>query len=92
MVTDERNNTKRKGLLNTMRELTHTLYGAIRAHYEGERSKALYQLDLAFQKQVAIGEHLKIVEDSVVLIKQLAEAEEALDSLEKNFGVYNGRD
>ena len=70
------------------RELNYTLYKAIHAHYEGERTKALYQLDLAFQKPVAIGEHPKIVEDSVVLIKQLAEAEEALETLEKNFGIY----
>ena len=45
MVTDERYNTKRKGLFNTMRELTQTLYKAVRSHYEGERSKFLYQLD-----------------------------------------------
>ena len=51
-----------------MRELTQTLYKAVRSHYEGERSKFLYQLDLAFQKPVAIGEHPKIVEDTVVLI------------------------
>tara|TARA_E500000178_G_scaffold267468_1_gene264959 strand:+ start:2034 stop:2261 length:228 start_codon:yes stop_codon:yes gene_type:complete len=74
-----------------MRELTSTLYGAIRAHYEGERTKALYQLDLAFQKPVAIGEHPKIVEDSIALVKQLAEAEEALQTLENNFGAYNDR-
>ena len=50
MVTNERYNTKRKGLFNTMtRELNYTLYKAIHAHYEGERTKALYQLDLAFQ-------------------------------------------
>ena len=75
-----------------MRELTQTLYKAVRSHYEGERSKFLYQLDLAFQKPVAIGEHPKIVEDTVVLIKQLAEAEEALETLDKNFGAYNERD
>ena len=73
------------------RELNYTLYKAIHAYYEGERTKYLYQLDLAFQKPVAIGEHPKIVEDSVVLIKQLAEAEEALETLEKNFGVYEER-
>ena len=63
MVTDERYNTKRKGLFNTMRELTSTLYKSLKCHYKGEINKALYQLDLAFQKPVAIGEHPKIVED-----------------------------
>ena len=71
-----------------MRELTSTLYKSLKCHYKGEINKALYQLDLAFQKPVAIGEHPKIVEDCIVLIKQLAEAEESLETLEKNFGVY----
>jgi hypothetical protein len=75
-----------------MRELTNTLYKSLRCHYKAEANKALYQLDLAFQKPVAIGEHPKIVEDSIVLIKQLAEAEEALEALENNFGAYNERD
>jgi hypothetical protein len=72
-----------------MRELTNTLFKSLRCHYKAEINKAMYQLDLAFQKPVAIGEHPKIVDDSIVLIKQLAEAEEALETLEKNFGVYD---
>ena len=72
-----------------MRELTTTLVKSLRNHYEAEVNKALYQLDLAFQKPVAIGEHPKIVEDCIVLIKQLSEAEEALETLQKNFGAYN---
>ena len=56
-----------------MRELNNTLYKAIKAYYEGERSKALQQLDLAFQNPVAIGEHPKILDDSIVLLKQLSE-------------------
>ena len=71
-----------------MRELTTTLVKSLRSHYEAEVNKALYQLDLAFQKPVAIGEHPKIVEDCFVLIIQLSDAEEALETLEKNFGVY----
>ena len=71
-----------------MRELTNSLYMSLKCHYKGQANKALYQLDLAFQKPVAIGEHPKIVEDCIVLIKQLAEAEEALETLEQNFGVY----
>ena len=65
-----------------MRELTTTLVKSLRSHYEAEVNKALYQLDLAFQKPVALGEHTKIVEDCIVLIKQLSEAEEALETLE----------
>ena len=69
-----------------MRKLNYTLYKAMQAYYEGERTKALYQLDLAFQNPVAIGD------DSVVLLKQLSEAEEALERLEKNFGDFNDKD
>tara|TARA_R100000329_G_scaffold2101_2_gene3372 strand:+ start:264 stop:488 length:225 start_codon:yes stop_codon:yes gene_type:complete len=72
-----------------MRELTNTLYNSLKCHYKAEKNRVLYQLDLAFQKPVAIGEHPKIVEDSIVLLKQLSEAEEALETLEKNFGIYN---
>ena len=64
----------------------------MRCHYKAEVNKALYQHDLAFQKPVAIGEHPKIVEESIVLVKQLAEAEEAVETLEKNVGAYNERD
>ncbi len=71
-----------------MRELTNSLYMSLKCHYKGQANKALYQLDLAFQKPVAIGEHPKIVEDCITLIKELSEAEEALETLEKNFGIY----
>ena len=71
------------------RELSYTLFKALRCHYKSKVNEILYQLDLAFQKPVAIGEHPKIVEDCIVLIKQLSEAEEALETLEKNFGAYN---
>ena len=74
-----------------MRELTNTLYMSLRCHYKSQVNKALYQLDLAFQKPVAIGEHPKLVDDCVILIKQLSEAEEALETLEKNFGIYKVR-
>ena len=74
-----------------MRELTNSLYMSLKCHYKGQVIKALYQLDLAFQKPVAIGEHPKIVDDCIVLIKELSEAEEALETLEKNFGIYHER-
>ena len=74
-----------------MRELTNSLYMSLKCHYKGQVNKALYQLDLAFQKPVAIGEHPKIVDDCIVLIKELSEAEEALETLEKIFGIYHER-
>jgi len=69
-----------------MRELDKTLFKSLRCHYKAEVNKALYHLDLSFQTPIAVGEHPKIVDDCIVLLKQLAEAEEALETLEKNFG------
>ena len=65
------------------RELNYTLYKAIHAHYEGERTKALYQLDLAFQKPVAIGEHPQHVDEADKLIEKIAAAEEKLRVLQE---------
>ena len=39
-----------------MRELSETLYKSLRCHYKAEVNRTLYQLDLAFQKPVAIGD------------------------------------
>ena len=64
---------------------------ALEDRYNAQISEAEATLKIYLEKPVAIGEHPKIVEDSVVLIKQLAEAEEALETLEKNFGVYEER-
>ena len=67
-------------------KLKQNLYNAILKHYQSQKETALYQLNLAFENPVAVGEHPKIVDDCILLLKQLAEAEEALETLEKNFG------
>jgi|TARA_R110000824_G_scaffold107395_2_gene253667 hypothetical protein len=69
--------------------LTKGLYDAIQANFVAQRDKAMYQMHLAFQNPVAVGEHPKIVEDCLELLKQISEAEEALESLEANFGDMN---
>ena len=74
---------------NFLDHLTKGLYDAIQANFVAQRDKAMYQMHLAFQNPVAVGEHPKIVEDCLELLKQISEAEEALEALEANFGDMN---
>lgn len=69
--------------------LSKSLYNALQRHYEAKHSKAKFQLDLAFRRSVAIGDHPQIVDDSIKLIDEMAAAEEALTVLTKHYGRYN---
>tara|TARA_R100001082_G_scaffold37249_1_gene19605 strand:- start:3234 stop:3452 length:219 start_codon:yes stop_codon:yes gene_type:complete len=69
--------------------LSKSLYDALQRHYEAKHSKAKFQLDLAFRRSVAIGDHPQIVDDSIKLIDEMAAAEEALTVLTKHYGRYN---
>ena len=69
--------------------LSISLYDALQRHYEAKHSKAKFQLDLAFRRSVAIGDHPQIVDDSIKLIDEMAAAEEALTVLTKHYGRYN---
>ena len=69
--------------------LKKNLYSAIKKHFEAKRDKAIYQLNLAFQKSVAVGEHPKIVEDAITLTEEIAAADEAIAALESYFGDMN---
>ena len=67
-------------------KLKQNLYNAILKHYQSQKETALYQLNLAFKNPVAVGEHPKIVEDSIVLIRTISEADEAIEALNSYFG------
>ena len=69
--------------------LSKSLYNALQKYYEAKHSKAKFQLDLAFRRSVAIGDHPQIVDDSIKLIDEMAAAEEALTVLTKHYGRYN---
>ena len=69
--------------------LKKNLYSALTKHFEAKREKAIYQLNLAFQKSVSVGEHPKIVEDAIVLTEEIATADEAIDALQSYFGDMN---
>ena len=61
-------------------------YRALLKHFEAERDRCLYQLNLSFENPVAVGEHPTLLEDDKKLIADLAHAEECIDSLTINFG------
>jgi hypothetical protein len=87
MVRNAGHNKTRKGLYDM--NLSRGLYGALQKHYEAKHSKAKFQLDLAFRRSVAIGDHPQIVDDSIKLIDEMASAEESLAVLLKHYGRYN---
>ena len=67
-------------------ELKENLYKALIKHFEAKRERALFQINLGFQKPVAVGEHPTLVGDMIKLTEEVAAAEEALEILNKYFG------
>jgi hypothetical protein len=63
------------------------LLRAALAHFDSQRQKALATLDIYLHRPTAIGDHPDLVSEIVTAAKDLAEAEEALDTLERNFLV-----
>ena len=45
--------------------LKQNLYTALHDHYIAKRNKAVFQMNLAFEKPVAVGDHPQIVDDCV---------------------------
>lgn len=65
--------------------LTSQLMRAVLARFEAERQEALATLELYLTASVGVGEHPKIIEELAAATRQLADAEEALETLNKNF-------
>jgi hypothetical protein len=63
------------------------LLRAALAHFDAQRQSALATLDIYLHKPTAIGNHPNLVSEIVTATKDLAEAEQALDTLERNFLV-----
>ena len=55
------------------------------ARFQADRHEALATLDIYLHNSVAIGDHSSILEEVITATKKLAEAEEALASLQINF-------
>ena len=54
-------------------------------YWQSQKSQALATLELYFNKSVGIGEHSNLLDELKKWTSKLTEAEEALDSLKKNF-------
>ena len=61
------------------------LYNALVAHYKAQKAEARAILEVYFNNSVGIGEHSGILNELREWTSKLTEAEEALDSLQKNF-------
>ena len=54
--------------------------------YEAQKSEALAHLEILFNKSVGIGEHTDILTEIDKWINSLSQAEENLNTIQKNFG------
>ena len=61
------------------------LYNALKSKYEAEKASALATLDVYFTNAAGIGEHPQIVEEMAKQLELLANAEDCLESLGRNF-------
>jgi hypothetical protein len=65
--------------------LSNQLMRATLARFEADRQEALATIQLYLTAPAGVGEHPKIVEEIASATRLLAEAEEALDTLNRNF-------
>ena len=70
--------------MNTKNEL----YEALKAKMHSQRATALATLSVYFNYPAGIGEHPQIVEEMEKLLKEIAEAEDCLETLKDNFHEY----
>ena len=63
------------------------MYKATVASFQAQREEALAVLQLYFTSSVAVGDHPTHLQDIKTWVSKLAEAEDALACIEKNFAV-----
>ena len=63
----------------------HLLHDALLAHFEAERTAALATIQVYYESSAGIGEHPQVVEEMAKQVEKLAAAEDALESLTRNF-------
>ena len=61
------------------------IVNALISRCRAQRDEALAALSVLINTSVGVGEHPTHVADAAVLLQKLAEAEEQLESLERNF-------
>lgn len=67
-------------------KLKRDLYKALYANYQAKKDKALFQLNLAFENPVAVGEHPQLVDDCIKLVDDISAADESLETLASYYG------
>ena len=70
---------------NTVHPLGSQLMHALIARFEADRQQALAIIHLYLNAAVGVVEHPNIVSELATATKQLGEAEEALECLQRNF-------
>jgi len=68
-----------------MKKNNKLLYNALKSKYEAQRAEALATLDVYYKNAAGIGEHPQVVEEMAKQLESLANAEDCLGSLKKNF-------
>jgi|TARA_Y100000296_G_C5172692_1_gene258187 hypothetical protein len=69
----------------TRTRIASQLLRAALAQFDAQRQTALAILDIYLHKPTAVGDHPNLVGEIVQATKDLAAAEEAMESLERNF-------
>ena len=67
------------------------LLNAAKKHYEAKKSEALAHLDILFNDSVGIGEHTDLLSEVKKWTESLSQAEENLETLNKNFDVSQSK-
>lgn len=71
--------------MSTPSSTPQLIVNALISRFRADRDEALAELSVLINTSVGVGEHPTHVSDAACLLKQLADAEECLASLERNF-------
>jgi hypothetical protein len=71
------------------KEIAHE---ALRTHFLGEQQAALHNLMVYFENPAGIGEHPELQEEMRQQLEKIANAEDALETLERHKEVLLGMD
>ena len=63
-----------------------TLYRALKLKYEAQEAEARANLEVYFNNSAGVGEHPDIIEAMDQQVDKLAQAQDKLEALEKEFG------
>ena len=68
-------------------DTSELLYEALVRHYHGEMKKAEATLQVYFTNAAGIGEHPQMIEEMAKQVEIMANAEDCIESLKRNFNV-----